>query len=95
MWLAKKNYDDGYKGRIFAVAKNYLRWLAGKRLIVLPANLDRGLLVFEEHSKEIRQVPLEDVRTFYAGATGQTRLHILLMLNCGFLGKGYCRTQAV
>jgi integrase len=87
LWLAKKEYDDGYKGRILAVAKNYLRWLSGKRLIILPANLNDGLLVFEDHAKEITVIELADLRAFYFDATGQTRLHILLMLNCGFQGR--------
>jgi hypothetical protein len=71
--LSKKAYGDGYKGRIQATAKHFLRWLYSKRLIELPRNLDDGALVFEDHAKEIKLLEFSTVRKFIAAATVNSR----------------------
>ena len=90
-WLSAK-LDRGEWGlehcdRIFSVAKRFIKFLWEMRLIELPRNLDRRDLAFTQHAKQIKTFTVEGVRKLYAITSGQSKLHLLLMLNCGFIGK--------
>lgn len=74
----------GYKKRIMAVARNWLNYLYEKRLIELPRNLRNHGLAFKQGTNAIVPADLDTIRAYFAVATGQSRLHLLLMLNCGF-----------
>lgn len=73
-----------YAATVFTTAKTFVRYLHGKRLIELPRNLDSTSHRFGRSAKKIEVFSIRDVRTLYEQATGQLRLHILLMANCGF-----------
>lgn len=90
-WLSAK-LDGGAWGlahcdRIFSVTKRFVRFLWELRLIDLPRNLDNRNLSFNQPAKKIEVFTLEEVRKLYAIVSGQSKLHMLLMLNCGFIGQ--------
>jgi integrase len=85
--INKKVWGRSHCQRIFAVARRFIRGLYDLRLIDLPRNLDRGELSFDAGPQDIETWPVPEIQKLYATATGQTRLHILLMCNCGFIGK--------
>jgi len=64
-------------------AIRFVRWLWEQRKLELPRNLDREWR-FGGHAPVIVVFTKEEIRQLLAAATGQNRLHVLLMLNCGF-----------
>jgi len=88
VWLASRDFEDSHKARIQIDAKNFVKYLFEKRILeTLPRNLGNKALAFGEAIKKIKVVPLADVRTFFEAATGQTKLHVLLGLNCGMTAQ--------
>jgi integrase len=88
VWLAGKGFEDSHKARIQIDAKNFVKYLFEKRILdTLPRNLGNKALAFGDAVKKIKVVSLADVRTFFEAATGQTRLHVLLGLNCGMTAQ--------
>ncbi|MBX9679724.1 MAG: tyrosine-type recombinase/integrase [Gemmataceae bacterium] len=84
--LGRKEWKDNYRARIMATARSFLKRLYAKRVIdVLPRNLDENRI--KKTVGKIKTVPTEDVKTFFKAAHGQTRLHVLLALNCGMNPK--------
>ena len=84
VWLIEKPFDDSHKARIQTDARNFVRYLFEKRILdSLPRNLRNSALAFGEKPKAIKVVPVSELRAFLLAATGQTRLHVLLALNCG------------
>lgn len=73
-----------YAATVFSTAKTFVRYLHGKRLIDLPRNLDSTTHRFGRSPKKIKVFSIGDVRTLYERASGQLKLHVLLMANCGF-----------
>lgn len=80
-------WAESHCDRLFAVSRRFVRFLWEMRLIELPRNLDNRMLAFSSGPKKIELYSVEEVQKLYSKATGQTRLHILLMLNCGFIGQ--------
>jgi len=88
VWLAKKDFEDSHKARIQIDAKSFVKYLFEKRILDnLPRNLGNKALAFGDAVKKINVVPLGEVRKFFKEATGQTRLHFLLGLNCGMTAQ--------
>jgi integrase len=88
VWLAGKGFEDSHKARIQIDAKNFVKYLFEKRILDnLPRNLGNKALAFGDAVKKIRVVPLAEIRDFFNAATGQTRLHVLLGLNCGMTAQ--------
>jgi integrase len=76
--------SPSYKKRRLQVAKNFLRWAAGRADFVLPGNLDDPRhRVRSGPPKPVPTWTVDEVRTVVAAATGQLKLHLLLMINCG------------
>lgn len=73
--------------RIFAVSKRFVRYLWEVELIDLPRNLDSKNLSFTIAPTEITTWTNEEIAKLLMTTTGQSRLHIYLMLNCGFIGQ--------
>lgn len=87
-WLAAKPLDEGYKGRILRTARNFVTYLFEMNLLdAVPRNLGSRLLIFRQKRKKVNPLPDEAVRRFFGEATGQTRLHVLLCLNCGMTAQ--------
>ncbi len=83
-----RELDDGYKARIMATARRFVGYLFETKLLEdLPRNIGAALLSFKTPVKAVEPVSGEAVRAFYKKARGQTRLHMLLGLNCGMLAK--------
>ncbi len=88
VWLAGKDFEDSHKARIQIDAKNFVKYLFEKRILdTLPRNLGNKSLAYGDAVKKIKVVPLAEVRRFFKAATGQTRLHVLLGLNCGMTAQ--------
>lgn len=98
-WLDWKNFVNNHaewrttshRNRIITLAQNFTTFLWELRLIELPRNL-KSKKISEKRARikarrEIKTVDVGTVRKFFDAATGQTRLHLLLMLNCGFSAK--------
>lgn len=85
--ICERDWEGSYKKRVFSIAIKFIHYLYELRLIELPRNLKSDIFSFEEQNDPIVVVPDEDLRVFYQAATGQTKLHILLMLNCGMAAK--------
>lgn len=84
--LAKKvELDEGYRRRILAMARNFLEYLAEENVIPAPKNVNSKLLKFRNVPKRIKPKDTDTIRELLAKVKGQTRLHILLGLNCGML----------
>jgi integrase len=87
-WLnAKDNLSDNYKKRIFNTAKIFLIYLYEGHLIELPRKLKSKDLIFATTINEVEIIDDHSLRQFYSSAKGQTKLHILLMLNCGMTAQ--------
>lgn len=87
-WLnAKDNFSDNYKKRIFNTAKIFLIYLYEGHLIELPRKLKSKDLIFATTKNEVEIIDDRSLRSFFAAANGQAKLHILLMLNCGMTAQ--------
>lgn len=77
-----------YAKRVFGHCKNFIRYLWEMRLIEMPRNLESKLFEFGK-TKIVSPLiySFEEVAGLLGASTGQTRLHILLALNCGMGGK--------
>lgn len=75
-----------YKRHRLRHARTFITWLAGKGLIVPPLNLTSRLYRFgtAENENEVIPLTVQEVRDLVGKAKGILRLHLLLMLNCGF-----------
>jgi integrase len=73
--------------KILAVAKRFIRYCWEHRLIELPRNLDAKRLTFTVPAQEVEVWTADELRRYKAVVSGQSRLHFLLMLNCGMLGQ--------
>jgi hypothetical protein len=73
--------------RIFTVARRWVRFCWEMRLLELPRNLASMELSFTIPPQEIEIFTVEELAKLVSMTTGQSALHILLMLNCGFIGQ--------
>ena len=64
--------------------KNFIGWLAEKGKILRPLNLDSRKHRFGSGLKAIKTVDTKEVKRLIEIASGQLKLHILLMINCGY-----------
>jgi integrase len=83
-WVNRTITSIGSKKRHLRIARSFITWLSEKGVIPLPSNLSSRRLRFKGEPKPIATMSREQVRTLIDHATGQLRLHLLLMLNCGF-----------
>lgn len=81
-------WSAAYARKVFTVARAFVRWLwETEALDRLPRNLGSRQYRFEAEAKAPPCFTDEEVRRFVAAATGQHKLHLLLMLNCGMTQK--------
>ena len=66
----------------YQVSKTFIRWLWKQDLLSLPKNYDDKMR-FNRWTKDIVIYEIADIKKTLALASGQTKLHILLMLNAG------------
>jgi integrase len=72
-----------YARKVFRLAKQFVKYCWSKRLIEMPRNFGNKFS-FGASAKRIETMAIEEFRELFDAATGQTRLHLLLMANCGF-----------
>jgi hypothetical protein len=80
-------WGDYRCGRIMDVAKRFVRFCCELELLELPRNLDNPGLSFTNPPKEIEVCTDGELARLWAAVRNQSRLHVLLMLNCGMLAK--------
>ena len=68
----------------FRYARNFLQWMDDLEVHPAPKNLNRKQYRFKGGTKAVPTISREVVKTTVATARGQLKLHILLMINCGF-----------
>jgi integrase len=82
--LSKSHHSIDSRKRHLRIARQFCGWLAEMGLIPLPSNLASRRYRFKGESKPIATMSVEQVTTLLDHATGQLKLHMMLMLNCGF-----------
>jgi len=76
-----------YAGKVLRVARSFVQWLGSRGLNPVPANLQDRRYRFGNSAKPVPTMTFEEVRRLVENATGQLRLHLLLMANCGMTQK--------
>jgi integrase len=76
-------WSRDYAGKVFRTARKFVEWLTKMDLIPLPKNLHDREYRFGKTAKAVPTMSVEEVRSLVLKATGQLRLHLLLMANCG------------
>jgi hypothetical protein len=72
---------------VLEAAKRFMKFLWKQALIELPREIDDPEFCIRVRLKAIETWPIAEVRRIVNRATGQLRLHMLLMANCGFTQK--------
>ena len=80
--VAQKGSLD-YKKKKLRLARTFVGWLVEKGLIPLPPNLHSRRHRFGGGAKTVPTIPEKDAKKLILEASGQLRLHLLLMANCG------------
>jgi integrase len=81
----KAGWSPDYAKKVFATARTFIRFLWESGLIELPPrNIDSRAFRFNGGAKSVKTWTVEEVKRVVREAPGQLRLHLLLMLNCGF-----------
>jgi integrase len=80
----KAGWSEDYAKKVFGIARAFIRWLAEQGAIDLPRNIDSKGFRFNAGVKAVQTWTVKEFQTALAAATGQLRLHLLLMANCGF-----------
>lgn len=68
----------------FRYARNFLVWMDDLNILPCPKNLNRKQYRFKGGSRSVPTLATEVVKDTVGAARGQLKLHLLLMLNCGF-----------
>jgi integrase len=79
--------SDSTRATHLITLKMFIRHVYGRRLIELPRNLTSSELRFSIHPQSITTFSINQIKMLLEKATGQTKLHILLALNCGIGGS--------
>lgn len=82
--MSEGRYSPSTAHEMMMTAKQFIRWLAERKLIPLPGNIDSRRFRFNHSAAaEIEVFTVAEVRQLLGKANGRTRLFLLLMLNCG------------
>jgi integrase len=79
----KAGWGREYAKKVFGTARGFIHYLVEQGLIAAPANLDSRKLRFGAAPKAVPTWTVEEFQKVLGAATGQLRLHLLLMANCG------------
>jgi integrase len=80
----KEGWSRDHASKTFRVAKAFIHWLWERDLIKLPRNLESKAFRFGKSPKSVPTMTVAEFRSLFENATGQLRLHLLLMANAGF-----------
>ena len=81
----KNGWSSEYASKVFGVSRQFIKFLWEGNLIDLPRNIDNKTYRFGKGAKKVRTWDVNEVKDAVHQATGQLRLHLLLMVNCGML----------
>jgi integrase len=79
----KAGWSPDYAKKVHALARTFARHLAEQGLIERPANVDSRAFRFGASAKAVPTWTVAEFQSALKAATGQLRLHLLLMVNCG------------
>lgn len=79
-----KGQSVGYCRKRLNSARSFISWLGSKGILPIPSNLHNKRYKFGGDRKPVKVFTPKEARNLVDRATGQTKLHLLLMLNCGF-----------
>jgi integrase len=82
-----EGWSRRYATTCFSEARRFVRYLWEKGLLELPRNLDSRDFRLKNAVKKVPTMTVEEVRSLVAAATGQLKLYLLLMVNCGMTQK--------
>lgn len=81
--VAEGRWSKDFAAKCFRTFRQFVEWASGHSYVTKPPNLDSRDFRFTRHAKEVPVMTPAEVRTLIDAATGQLRLHLLLMANCG------------
>ena len=82
MSSSSKPWSDSYARDVLSTNSGFVEWAAKQKLCVRPATLkDYRIIVADP--EVVETYTIDEVQKCLAAATGQTKLHLLLMLNLG------------
>lgn len=84
---AAGEWSASHVDRILQVARRFVKALWEWELIELPRNLDSRTLAFEVPARKVETFSAGELARLWGAVRNQSRLHVLLMLNCGMLAK--------
>jgi integrase len=79
----KAGWSTEYVKKLFGVARAFIKFLWESKLIELPRNIDSRKYRFKASTKKVPTLTVEEFVKSVDNATGQLKLHLLLMANCG------------
>ena len=80
----KKGWSTDYAAAVFGTAKSWVKWLfETERLVTLPRTFGSRRHRFERPHEEPPYFRQSEFAALLRAASGQHRLHLLLMVNCG------------
>lgn len=83
-----KGWSADYGSKVFGISRSFVRWLWEREVLPsLPRNLEAKQYRFQRPAKAIPTFTNDEVNVLLRTATGQHRLHLLLMLNTGMTQK--------
>jgi integrase len=82
--ITSRSRSREYVKKDWRYAKLFIEWLASIDKLAAPKNLHGRRYKFGETRTAIETFTPDEVRLLVEGATGQLKLHLVLMLNCGF-----------
>lgn len=82
--ITDKKRSREYAKKDWRYARAFVEWMSSVDKMDPPKNLHNRRYKFGETRQAVETFDVEEVRKMVKGATGQLKLHLLLMLNCGF-----------
>jgi integrase len=82
----RAGWSVDYAKKVFGVARTFIRFLWERGGVVeLPRNISSPAFKFKVASRRVPTMTDEELKMQVGNATGQLKLHLLLMANCGML----------
>jgi len=86
-WIGEKRYSPVSAHELMMTAKQFVRWMAEKKLIQLPGNINSRRFRFNHSvAAKVETFEIDEIRAILAACDGfseRTKLYVLAMLNCG------------
>lgn len=80
----KAGWSSDYAKKVFGTARGFIRYLWKSGLVELPKNIESKGFRFNGGAKSVKTWTVEEVQRVITEAPDQLKLHLLLMVKCGF-----------